>query len=169
MNRLKPILSTFLEVESLDENTFHLDAGVLRLQNVSINPKMLEGMGLPIRLVSGVIRELKVEMSWMDMFSSPIKVEVDGIYILCSLCNYISPYERVVDILGQIEDRLKVLFSSASSAATTEDSSQLRQAGVTPFIDLSAWYMRIAEKVLHALQINVTNIHVRLESVGKTR
>jgi len=67
-------------------NTENLSIGIfsgdVKIENVSLNPKILELLELPLTLVYSNINKLKLNVPFKNLGSKPVEVFLDGLYII---------------------------------------------------------------------------------------
>lgn len=63
----------------------------LRLQK--LNTTLLNSLGLPCHVDEVSLAHLRVEVSWLELFSSPLLIEADGISVRCSIRTAVSAEE----------------------------------------------------------------------------
>jgi hypothetical protein len=46
---------------------------------------ILAGVSLPIRITAAYVRTLRIKLSWAALFSSPMSIELEGLYVVASM------------------------------------------------------------------------------------
>jgi hypothetical protein len=79
MGQVRPWLESFFLPRSFEGSNLSLETGSLALRNLELNPNLLTNLGmldLPVELVGGLVRELRVQFSWTRLLDAPVHVEI---------------------------------------------------------------------------------------------
>lgn len=95
----RPFLRRFIDEESLDADLLNFDlSGTLELRDVKLNTDELVkliGVDLPVKITGAVVQRLKLQVSWMHLLSSPIRAELEGLYLVASLTKEVDAEARL--------------------------------------------------------------------------
>lgn len=88
ISAIRPYLQRFIAEESLDADlvSFGLN-GSLELRDVKLNIGDLlksSGVALPVQITGAYVDRLCLSVSWMNLLSAPISVELSGLYVVAS-------------------------------------------------------------------------------------
>ena len=87
-----------------------LFSGTVALEGVSLNPKVLKSLDLPIRMEHSKIGKLEVKIPWMKRLKEPTEVFLEDLLVL------IAPLEGMKDI-DIVKERIKFLDSLMQECA----------------------------------------------------
>jgi len=80
---LKRVLEAWVEPESLGNLEMSLWSGYAKLTNLRIKRTVLDGLGLPVRLVRGHIGQITVQVPWGVRFGErPAEITIDNVLLL---------------------------------------------------------------------------------------
>ena len=80
---LKRTLVEWLEPESLSSLDVSLWSGYARLVDLRLKTTLLDGLGLPVRLVRGHIGQLTLQVHWGARFGErPTEITLDNVFLL---------------------------------------------------------------------------------------
>eukprot|EP00953_Heterococcus_sp_UTEX-ZZ885_P022333 12360-Heterococcus_DN1.PRE.1 len=54
----------------------------IRTHNVQVNEAAVNQLQLPVRILHGTVRKFRVSIPWASLDRNPVKVEIDGVYLL---------------------------------------------------------------------------------------
>ena len=71
-------------VEGLHEENLKLVvfSGKIELNNLVMKDSALDNVNLPIKVIRGTLKTLKIKVPWTKLQSEPVKVIIDGVYLL---------------------------------------------------------------------------------------
>ena len=81
-DRLESLLSEYLVTDGLALNYRGFASGHLQVENVQVKPDALAGLQLPFELKSGSVGRLEILIPYFEIYSKPVKVVVDDLYLL---------------------------------------------------------------------------------------
>lgn len=171
----KQILLSFLVdaigkyVDGLKDAKIGLLAGAVEFNNLEVKPSALQELDLPVTIVRGALRYLKVIIPWQSLGSSPIQVTVDGLYVQAEPFDYekVSNEERGKNI----EEFKKNILKKAENAAVRgyaktyfqyqepDDQSKSNNAKAS-FIS-QGYLEKLFLNLIANLELKVTNIHIK--------
>lgn len=193
---LKPLLSQFIDEESLDADLVQFGLnGELSLNDVKLNTgsALVRGLELPLHVAAAYAQSLKVKVSWANLISAPIRVEVSGLYVVCTPEKVVLGSDRLESELASIDAVVGALADLASggvagrappaAAAAVADphvAPASRAQGERPGRERArspatparpparpragkSTVMRILSRVSDLVEVSVANVHVRFE------
>ena len=129
LNVLLAILGDYIEDLAADNLKLGVWSGEIVLNDLGINRKILQKLGIPVKVVHGLIKRLSVTIPWASLDSNSVKITADGVYL------HVSPLDLSVlnakDLSGRsltmkrhkLEQADK-LFDSSTETAETNDKDQ---------------------------------------------
>lgn len=152
---------------------------------------LVRGLELPLRIAAAYVQSLKIKVSWANLLSAPIRVEVSGLYVVCSPDKEVLGSDRLEAELASIDAVVQALADLAAgprttgtATATASDPSVLpaatraQGARCSPSRPLTALgatllplplragkstVMRILSRVSDLVEVAVSDVHVRFE------
>jgi vacuolar protein sorting-associated protein 13A/C len=125
--------------------------GDITLNNVHLSPDSLLRLQLPFILTFGIISKLVIRVPWSRLTSSPIEINLDGLYV------FLSPQEKKnweYSEEGEIMKRKDMLESFEKKPEEVSREEEIKQKG---FIE------KLTGKILDNIKITIKNIHIKLE------
>ena len=119
---IKPLLSQFIDESSLDADLVQFGLnGELSLNDVKLNTTsaLVRGLELPLRIAAAYVQSLKIKVSWANLLSAPIRVEVSGLYVVCSPDKEVLGSDRLEAELASIDAVVQALADLAAGPRTT--------------------------------------------------
>ncbi|CAL7940918.1 unnamed protein product [Xylocopa violacea] len=134
-------------VEDLDTEQFNVGifSGDTCLTNLKLKPEALYQLGLPIRVDVGLIGKIVLKIPWSALFSQPIILCIEDIYIVAIPAGY-GPYDAEVQKKLIRAEKRKIL----------EDLKEDEASKAELFDNLLA-------SVTKNFQITINNVHIRYE------
>ena len=145
-------------VEGLTEENLKVGvwAGKISLSHLQLNLESLKKMNLPVNVQEGSVESVEVSIPWAHLESSPVKITIDGVYLLVSSYDidhssrdYL--YQRQLATkrhkLQQVEKSLDLKTQVPEEGASHDPS----------------YIQRLTAKIIDNLEITLTNIHIRYE------
>ena len=183
LNVLQSVLSDFLEI---DEDNFDLNlavwSGSIVLHDVKLKTdKLFRNFNLSY--VHGVVRTLEVHIPWTALMNSPVRINIDGVYLQVKPMN-VSALDK-----NQTRNRLRVMkqekiefadkiidFNKADTSAIDDNEDDDDEDDEEEDIDIrrekrikrkkekeKGWMETWTSKIVDNLEINLKNIHIRYE------
>lgn len=99
VSAIRPFLKEYIAEESLDADLVSFGVnGSLTLNNVKLNIASIlknAGVVLPIQITGAFVEKLSLSVSWTSLLSSPIKAELQGLYITASTTRTVAAEDHV--------------------------------------------------------------------------
>ncbi len=99
VSAIRPVLKEFIAEESLDADLLQFGLnGSLELKDVKLNIAAIiknAGLVLPIQVTAAYVETLRLRVSWTQLLSAPISVELDGLYIVASTTKTVAAEDRI--------------------------------------------------------------------------
>lgn len=149
-------------VDGLDSE--NISVGILNgnfeLINARLKADALTQFHLPFKLVKGYISKLTAKVSWMRLESEPVKVELEGVYIVL---------EPLPGEEWRFDESVIISQKKELIAAFELRAAQLNLSA-RELLSQKSYTEKLVAKILDNLQVTVNNIHICLEdhTHGKT-
>ena len=91
-----------------------------------LNTALFDGLGLPVRIHSARVKHLAIQVSWLELTTSPFKVTVDGLHVVAELLTAVSSLEKLeldLSVLDAAITALEAKLKSALSGKTGASAS----------------------------------------------
>lgn len=131
---------------------------------------------LPISILHATVRNFRVSIPWASLDRNPVRVEIDGIYLL------VGPVKKEDWAAGEVRDRrLNIKRGKVETAEKEADARAARQKkrskGDTSTIDaddhedeISAkdkgYVARLVQRIVDNLEVTLRNVHLRYEDAS---
>lgn len=133
-------------------------AGDINLENLELNPLLLSSLSLPFKLSYSKISKVSLKIPWKHLSSSSVEINIEDVLLIVELeeeNRWNLNVEKLIH--GKLQKIDK--FANDCLDCLLEKEKLLEKKGKeTTFSD------RMAMKILDNLQINIKNIHFRIES-----
>mmetsp|Transcript_31579 Transcript_31579/g.54701 ORF Transcript_31579/g.54701 Transcript_31579/m.54701 type:complete len:2374 (-) Transcript_31579:14-7135(-) len=148
---LNKVLGDFVENLNADQLNISVFSGSLNLENLRIKRDAIEAFGLPFTIKQGSIGRIKAEIPWTSLSSSPLKIEIDSVFV-----HIVSSPTHEWVAKNQDKRLLKEKLSALSSFELY-NSEELAVVAEPGYLE------KLITKVLNNLQISITGVHVRID------
>lgn len=152
-------------VEGLSEQNLKIGvwSGKVELQNLKVKPDVLNQLNLPVSILHGSIGKLKLKIPWGSLDRKPVKVYVDGLYVVVAPVDIANMSNDEVKRKAAADKRDKLnnaeLTILKSGVATDDTDSKVKGTYIPNFV----------ATILDNLEIHVMNVHVRYEDMLTVR
>lgn len=147
-------------IDGLTEENLKLSvfSGTIALQNVSLNRKGIEELKLPLSVINGFIESINIEIPWTSLESSPVKIFINGVYLLV----------KPLDFNSYTPEQAQNHFSAIKLATLLQEEKKIDLQSQILYsadeIEASAGYFdRLTQKIINNLEISLKNVHIRFE------
>eukprot|EP01036_Dinobryon_divergens_P036861 gene36861-48076_t len=82
LNVLVEFLGDYIEGLSEENLKLGIWSGKLELRNLALKVSTLHKLDLPLTALHGSVKNLKVTIPWTSLESSPVRIVIDGVYLL---------------------------------------------------------------------------------------
>ena len=148
-------------------------SGKVEFKNLKLKSGVLDPLNLPLSVIHGSLKSLKLKVPWASLDTKPVRVIIDGLYIVASPLdiNTLS-YEQIkkkaakdkkdkligaqTAILNTNKYKSKDFKSRAISAGSGDENDKNKTTQ-------STYIQNFVAKIVDNLEIVITNIHVRYE------
>ncbi|XP_028982314.1 vacuolar protein sorting-associated protein 13A [Diachasma alloeum] len=138
-------------VEDLDTEQFNVGifSGDTYLTDLKLKPEALYQLGLPIRIEIGIVGKVSLKIPWAGLFSQPIILNIEDIYIVA-----------VPAMSGNYDEVVQKRLMRATKRKLLEDleGDSLLHSGLP-----SGLLDSLMGSLIKNFQITVTNVHIRYE------
>eukprot|EP00741_Cyanophora_paradoxa_P002693 tig00000615_g2613.t1 len=135
-----------LDKTNLDIGLF---SGEVVLDNLEINPKALDNISVPFKIVSGFVHKVHIVVPWTSLSSSAIRVNLDGVYMVIKV--QADPAKSAAR--GQEDKRAALQKFGKTILTTLYPPTEGERKAPPPLV----------EKIIDNIEINIANIHIRIE------
>jgi vacuolar protein sorting-associated protein 13A/C len=160
LNALVTVLGDF--VEGLTEENLKVGvwSGKIVLKNLKLNETGIKKLKFPIDIISGYVETLEVVIPWASLESQPVKIFIEGVYLLISPLDFSKlSLDEINDQIQQLKriklDEIEKIIEQSFHVADDPSSS-------TPPPPAS-YFGRLTTKILDNLEITLENVHLRVE------
>jgi vacuolar protein sorting-associated protein 13A/C len=147
-------------IEGLSESNVKLGvwSGKVELKNLKLKSGVLDDLNLPIVITHGSLKNLKLKIPWTSLDSKPVKVVLDGLYIVISPIDISSMSSEQIKKNAAADKRKKLLDAENKILNSTKIAGQ-PESGKKK----TSYMQHFAAKIIDNLEITITNIHIRYE------
>jgi vacuolar protein sorting-associated protein 13A/C len=137
------------------------------LGNLKLRAAAFEALGLPIKPKGGFLKSLVLKVPWKRLKSDPVVVHVDGVYLFAETAfdAYRPSEPSKEDVEKALKAKLEALKADRIQALV--NFNKKKDKSFKLFSD-DSFAEGLVTKILDNLQINVANVHVRVEDVEMT-
>ena len=129
--------------------------GKVTLADVRLKPAAFDSLGFPLTVRSGRVGQVQIDVSWSALTAKPAKVHLRDVTVVIGP----SGSEASAEIR---RDRLALL--QAEQLRSDEEARVLRLRGAAPAsVEEQSFGMRTVAAALGALEVEISNVHVRYE------
>ncbi|XP_065179589.1 intermembrane lipid transfer protein VPS13C-like [Sycon ciliatum] len=146
-------------VQSLDASQLNLGilGGTVELDNLAVREEALLELGLPVLVKSGHLRKLRLKIPWSNLYSDPVEVKIDGVYVLAQP-THATPYDAEKDLESKRDKKRKELLAieeAQKKAAEKGDEKKKKEE--------DGFAVKLAMQIIRNVQVSITDIHIRYE------
>ncbi|KAH8253644.1 hypothetical protein KR032_006328 [Drosophila birchii] len=148
-------------IENLDRKQLKIGiwGGDVVLQNLKIRANALDEMDLPVQLIYGFLGKLVLKIPWKNLYSQPVIVNVEDLYVLVSPNNNVQYNEEKE---AKYEMDLKKAAMAALEAARKKELEKDLPKPDAGFAE------KLTAQIVNNLQVQITNVHLRYEDTTTT-
>ena len=77
---LQRVIGRFVDLRGADL-ALSLWSGGVEMRNVAVRADLLTRLGLALRVREGLVRRLKIEVPWKNLWREPVKIVLDGVVV----------------------------------------------------------------------------------------
>jgi vacuolar protein sorting-associated protein 13A/C len=156
LNALVSVLGDYIEGITKDNLKVGVWSGKIELKNLQLNHAGIEKLKLPVSIVNGYVKSLTVSIPWTSLASQPVKIFIDGIYLLLGPLNFqeFTPNEAIERSLAHKKARLLQAEKSIELAASLTEQNDPKAA---------TYLQNLTTKIIDNIEIKISNIHIRYE------
>ena len=158
---LSRIVGEYVEGISKKQMKVGIWSGNVDIKNLTIKKSVIQQLNIPFELKFGMIEQIKLKIPWTNLSSSSVEAELRGLYLL------IVPKDKTTwssiknDFLQNKHALLmkyaKTLKDTIVERIKMKNSSKSQDKG---------YFGKLVEKIIDNLQIDIRDIHIRLESIA---
>lgn len=168
LDALVKVLGEFIHIseENLNLN-LAVWSGRIVLHHLKLKTdKILQSFNLHVH--SGLIHTLEITIPWTALFSSPVKILVDGVYLQFGPLDpsTLNAKERRKRLLERKREKLKFadkFFDVSASGTEVEDESDGKNPSSNGKSKSMGYFQQYVAKIIDNLEITLKNIHIRYE------
>ncbi|KAL4498677.1 hypothetical protein ABPG73_003474, partial [Tetrahymena malaccensis] len=143
-----------LNKENLNIGIF---SGEVKIENVSLNPNVVNMLDLPINHQYSKIKKLELKVPFKNIGSKPVEVFLDGLYLV------VTPKEQKDWTFKDFKAFKNKLSNIESFAAECVSKIAAKQQEKNKVEKDAGYIQKLTMKIVDNLQITIRNIHVRFE------
>jgi vacuolar protein sorting-associated protein 13A/C len=167
LNALVTVLGDF--VEGLTEENLKVGvwSGKIILKNLKLNENGIKKLKFPIDILSGYVETLEVVIPWASLESQPVKIFLEGVYLLISPLDFSSlSLKEINEQIQQIKrmklDEIEKIIEQSFNVSNDPSPSASGSSSSAPQQSTS-YFERLTTKILDNLEIQLRNVHLRVE------
>lgn len=158
LNALVSILGDYIEGITKDNLKLGVWSGKIELKNLQLNHSGIEKLKLPLNIINGYVSSLKLNIPWTSLGSQPVKIYIDGIYLLVGPLNFNKFNLNETNIRFNIQKKEKLLQAEkAVELAANINNEQQNDSKNTTYLQ------NLTTKIIDNIEIKISNIHIRYE------
>lgn len=156
---LVDVLGNYVEGLTAENLKLGVWSGKIELNNLQLKDSALDQLNLPLKVVKGSLKKLRVKVPWTQLESKPVEVYIEGVYLLAmpldlSKCTH-EESKRMIEAtkasrLKQVDDLIlfAVRQKENDSTSTAQKASYVQQ---------------LTTHIVDNLEVQIRNIHIRYE------
>ena len=140
-------------VDGIDAKSLELSVwdGDVKLDQLQLRTSALAALELPLRVVGARLGSVRVQIPWRNLGGEPMIVTVDRLFLVLAPKSTTAAYDASKEAAASDEaKRAQLAAWEAEQAAAAQVDASFAE--------------RLATRLLGKLVVNVTNVHVRVES-----
>jgi vacuolar protein sorting-associated protein 13A/C len=153
---LVSVLNRFLSPYVKDLNASQLKvaiwSGEVKLENLTLKENALTQFDVPIRIFNGRIDKLHLKIPWKSLYTDPVVIEVDGVYVICG-SEAATKYDPKKEAKENREVKMRKV-KEIEEALTSQTDTAATDPG---FVE------KLVTQIIRNVQLTVRNIHIRYE------
>ena len=158
---LSRYLAPYVVGISKDRLSVAVWSGYVELKELHVKPEVSDLLGIPFKVVWGLIGKITLKIPWASLGSSPVCVEIQDVYLLLEPRPI--PHQGDAELQQQLR-QMKMQQVETIELQLREIQQQMQQQmqQQTRKEADGGFFFRLANKVLSTLQVGIRNIHVAL-------
>lgn len=156
---LVDVLGNYVEGLTRENLKLGVWSGNVELSNLQLKASALDQLSLPVRVVRGLLSNLRVEVPWTALDSKPVEVFIDGVYLLAA------PLDT--SRMSAEEARKMVLSANQAKLKQVEDAIMLavhaHKQTANSASQKASYVQQLVTRILDNLEVTVSNLHIRYE------
>lgn len=157
---LSRIMGEYVEGISKDQMKVGIWSGNVDISNIRIKPSVVSQLNVPFELKFGMVENIKMKIPWKQLSSAPVVVNLKGLYLLVVPKDKHRWKDLESDFLA---NRHKILANySKTLMDTITERISIKSKGEKE----KGYFSKLVEKIIDNLQVSISDIHIRLESVS---
>ena len=154
LNVLVSVLGDYIEGLTEDNLKLGVWSGEIVLNDLRINRKILQKLGLPVSIVHGVVASLTLIIPWASLETNPVRILADGIYLQVNQLN-------MTDLSGEFMmkraiERKRYKLEEADRVAGGSLGTEVSEKDM-------GYFQRLTATIVDNLEVKLTNLHFRYE------
>ncbi|XP_028401865.1 vacuolar protein sorting-associated protein 13C-like [Dendronephthya gigantea] len=156
------LVNTYLGRYIKDLDSSNLDLSIWRgdvvLNNLTLKDDALAELDLPIQVKSGNIGKLSAEIPWSNIYTKPVVVNIEDVFILAAPITEIDYDEKGAEECLRAAKRRRLQAIDKSSEPLSHENPEESQLS-----DSYTFVEKLTAQIVKNLQIFIKNIHIRYE------
>jgi hypothetical protein len=133
-------------------------SGKVELYNLALKPAALDGLNLPLSIIHGSLKSLKLKVPWTALESKPVRVTIDGVYLLAGPLDVSSLSKHDIMQRTAMDRRTKLVMAEESALLAGTDADGSHSAA-----EKTTYIQQLTAKIVDNLEVTLTNVHIRYE------
>jgi vacuolar protein sorting-associated protein 13A/C len=157
-------LGRFVQQINQDKLKIGVWKGEIELDSLTLRPDALSHLGIPLTVCRGHVNKATLKVHWSKLMSEPMILNISGVHIHAkpldaSDCSNEDFVQHITMLKDSKVERLDAARTKQLMQLLASSYSSSKSAGAKE----DPWVVRVASKVLHNLQISLTDLHIRYE------
>ena len=161
---LNKYVSKYVEEMDTRQLAINVFKGEVELNNLTLRPDALEQLHLPFIVRAGRVQNLKIVCPVMQLDSKPVRVEIDGIYLMAARKDELGMAYDAETVATKALAKKRKQLALIDEVALARAKAEGVDAEDDDDIAASAgWFEKLKHKIIDNLQLKITNVHIRYE------
>uniref|UniRef100_A0A146KJR5 Vacuolar protein sorting-associated protein 13A n=1 Tax=Lygus hesperus TaxID=30085 RepID=A0A146KJR5_LYGHE len=149
-------IGNYVENLNADQLKVGIWGGNVVVENLAIRPGAFDDLDLPVKTVFGHLGKLTLQIPWKDLYNSPVKVEVEGLYVLV-VPNSDIKYDPIKDKKYRLDEKMAEVKKVEKAKKLELEKANPKQAEPSTFAE------KLTANIIKNVQITLKDIHIRFE------
>ena len=147
---LKWLLSKYIKDLKTEQVNLGILEGNLKLDNLEIKGDALDDMNLPVYVKHGVLRQLELQVPFTKLWSQPIEVAIEDLYLVCSVqANTV--YDKEAEEAKEQAEKKAALDQHELVCRKMKEGEKSNEES------------SFMERIRNNMQVTIKHIHLRFE------
>ncbi|BES95651.1 Vacuolar protein [Nesidiocoris tenuis] len=158
-------IGNYVENLNADQLKVGIWGGNVVVENLALRPGTFDELNLPVKTVFGHLGKLTLQIPWKDLYNSPVKVEVERLYVLV-VPNSDIKYDPGKDAKFRQDEKMAEVKKVEKAKKLELEKARPKQTEPSTFAE------KLTANIIKNVQVTLKDIHIRFEdkfsNPGKT-